>query len=107
MKRVLFICSRNKLRSPTAEQVFARWPDVETDSAGLADDAVVPLSGDQLEWATLIVVMEEAHRRKLNRQFGRHLKGEKIVCLGIPDNYTFMQPELITLLESRAGGLLK
>ncbi len=107
MKRVLFICSRNKLRSPTAEQVFARWPDVETDSAGLADDAVVPLSGDQLEWATLIVVMEEAHRRKLNRQFGRHLKGKKIVCLGIPDNYAFMQPELITLLKSRAGALLK
>ena len=34
MKRALFICSRNRLRSPTAEQVFASWQDVETDSAG-------------------------------------------------------------------------
>ncbi|HTD03925.1 low molecular weight protein tyrosine phosphatase family protein [Undibacterium sp.] len=105
MKRVLFICSRNKLRSPTAEQVFSRWPNVETDSAGLADDAATPLSSDQLAWANLIVVMEEVHRKKLNRQYGRHLKGKKIVCLGIPDNYQFMQPELIALLESRAGSL--
>lgn len=106
MKRVLFICSRNKLRSPTAEQVFSAWPNVETDSAGLADDAVVPLSSDQLEWATLIVVMENAHRKKLNRQYGRHLKGKKVVCLGIPDNYQFMQPELIALLEAKANSFL-
>jgi predicted protein tyrosine phosphatase len=46
MKRALFICSRNRLRSPTAEQVFAAWPGVETDSAGLADDAEVQLSPD-------------------------------------------------------------
>ena len=49
MKKALFLCSRNQLRSPTAEQVFSVWPDVETDFAGLAPDASVPLSAEQIE----------------------------------------------------------
>lgn len=50
MTRALFICSRNRLRSPTAERLFADWPGVESDSAGLASDAEVPLSAEQVEW---------------------------------------------------------
>ena len=59
MNRILFVCSRNKLRSPTAETIFATHPEVEVDSAGLNDDAVVPLSPEQIEWADLILVMEK------------------------------------------------
>jgi predicted protein tyrosine phosphatase len=59
---ILFVCARNRLRSPTAERVFGDLPGVETDSAGLAPDADVRLSGDQLQWADLVVVMEKAHR---------------------------------------------
>jgi len=107
MKRALFICSRNRLRSPTAEQVFAAWPGIETDSAGLADDASVPLSSDQLEWATVIFVMEKRQRSKLATRFTRHLQGKQVICLDIPDNYAFMQPELVRLLEAKAGRFLK
>jgi predicted protein tyrosine phosphatase len=57
MIRALFVCPQNKLRSPTAEQVFSRWPNVEADSAGLNHDAATPLSADQLEWATIKFVM--------------------------------------------------
>jgi predicted protein tyrosine phosphatase len=107
MKRALFICSRNRLRSPTAEQVFAAWPDVETDSAGLAPDAVSPLSADQIEWADIVFVMEKAHRNRLSKRFARLLKGKRLICLDIPDNYAFMQPELVRLLEARAGRFLR
>jgi predicted protein tyrosine phosphatase len=107
MKRALFICSRNRLRSPTAEQVFAAWPGVETDSAGLADDAEVQLSPDQLEWATIIFVMEKRQRSKLATRFARHLQGKRVICLDIPDDYAFMQPELVRLLEAKAGRFLK
>ena len=107
MKRALFICSQNRLRSPTAEQVFASWPEVETDSAGLAPDAVTPLSGDQLEWADIIFVMERHHRTKLARKFKAHLKTKRIVCLDIPDKYDFMAPLLTNLLSAKAGPLLK
>ena len=61
MARALFLCSRNRLRSPTAEAVFAAWPGVETDSAGLAPDADTRLSAEQLEWADIVFVMERAH----------------------------------------------
>jgi len=65
IRRVLFLCSRNRRRSPTAERVFGAWPNLEVDSAGLADDADVVLSTDQLDRAEWIVVMESSHRRRL------------------------------------------
>ncbi len=74
MHRVLFICSRNRLRSPSAERLFANWPGVETDSAGLAADAETPLEREQLEWATLVVVMERRHRQALLRRHAAAMK---------------------------------
>lgn len=107
MTNALFICSRNRLRSPTAEQVFANWPEVDTDSAGLDNDAVVPLSPEQIEWADIIFVMEPTHRSRLNKRFRRHLNGKRVVCLGIPDNYQLMDPELVRRLEATAGKVLR
>lgn len=107
MKNLLFICSQNKLRSPTAEHVFAKWQDFETDSAGLNNDAEVQLSREQIEWADIIFVMEKAHRNKLSRRFRKHLNGKRVVCLDIPDNYEYMDPELVKLLETKVGRLLR
>ena len=107
MTRALFICSRNRLRSPTAEEVFSGWPGIETDSAGLAPDAVTVLSIEQLAWADIVFVMEPVHKARLSKRFGAQLKGKKLVCLDIPDRYTFMQPELIVLLERKAGKFLR
>lgn len=107
MKRALFICSQNRLRSPTAEQLFSSWPEVETDSAGLGGDATAPLSSEQLAWSNIIFVMEKAHRNKLPSRFRKYLNGKRIVCLDIPDDYVYMQPELIKLLEARAGRFLR
>lgn len=107
LRRVLFLCSRHRLRSPTAATVFASWPGVEVDSAGLADDADTPLSSDQLAWADLIVVMENTHRRRLQSRHGAQLRGKRVVCLDIPDRYDYMQPELVELLLRKAGPLLR
>ena len=103
MKRILFICSRNRLRSPTAEHIFANWPGVETASAGLAPDAEDPLTSEHLEGVDLVFVMEKAHRAKLNHHFKGHLKQVRVVCLNIPDEYDYMQPELVKLLEERVS----
>lgn len=107
IRRVLFLCSRNRLRSPTAEQVFVTWPGIATDSAGLADDADTPLSPEQLDWADLIVVMEPIHRRRLQARHRARLRGKRVVVLGIPDDYDFMHPALVELLLKRAGPLLR
>lgn len=107
MIRALFICSQNRLRSPTAEQVFSSWPLVETDSAGLGHDATVPLSPEQIEWADIIFVMEKAHRNKLATKFKTHLHGKRIISLDIPDDYDYMQAELVTLLQKKVAPFLR
>lgn len=47
--------------------------------------------------------MENGQRAKLAKLFGKHLRGKKVVCLGIPDQFDYMQAELIGLLEAKAG----
>jgi predicted protein tyrosine phosphatase len=106
MMNVLFVCSANRLRSPTAEQVFSTWPGVETDSAGISSGASVLLSSEQVDWADVIFVMEKTHRSKLARQSRSHLKGKRVVCLDIPDDYGFMDPVLVRMLEHRVGRFL-
>ncbi|TBR36843.1 MULTISPECIES: low molecular weight protein tyrosine phosphatase family protein [Dyella] len=106
MQHILFLCSRNRLRSPTAEAIFAGRPGVETASAGLAPDAETPLDADMLAWANLIVVMERQHRNKLTQRFAGAIQGKRIVCLDIPDRYDYMQPELVSLLEKKCAPLL-
>lgn len=99
----LFICGRNRLRSPTAERLFSGRGGFETASAGLNPDADVPVSAELLDWADLVFVMENAQRAKLAKKFSVHLKNKKVVCLGIPDDYEYMDPDLIRLLEIKAG----
>lgn len=106
MKRVLFVCSQNRLRSPTAEQVFARRADLEVQSAGTNNDADNPLTRELVEWAEIIFVMEKAHRRKLQQRFRSALKAARVICLDIPDDYAFMDPVLVSLLETKVSRYL-
>lgn len=101
MPRILFICGKNKWRSPTAEQVFAAYPDLECASAGVSHEAETPVSGELIEWADLIFVMEKAHKTKLAARFNAHLAGKRVVVLGIPDKYKFMEPALVALLKRK------
>lgn len=95
------MCSQNKLRSPTAEQVFASWPDIEVSSAGTNNDAENPLSAEEIGWADIIFVMEKIHRSKVQAKFRSALKGKRLICLDIPDNYAFMDPALVQLLKTK------
>jgi len=106
LKRLLFICSQNKLRSPTAEVLFAEYPGIEVDSAGLNNDAEVPLSDGQLEWADLILVMQKTHRSRLNQKFPHALAGKRIAVLNIPDDFSYMDPELIEILKRKCAQYL-
>ena len=87
--------------------MFSRYLNIETDSAGLNADAEVRVSSEQIEWADIIFVMEKSQRAKLTRQFRKNLNGKRVVCLDIPDSYSYMQPELIEILKKKAGPLLK
>ena len=106
MKHVLFVCSQNRLRSPTAEQVFARHPGIECASAGTNHDADNPLTPELVEWADIIFVMETSHREKLASRFKRNLSNKRVVCLDIPDEYEYMDPGLVRLLRAKVLHLL-
>ncbi|MGN6150843.1 MAG: low molecular weight protein tyrosine phosphatase family protein [Lysobacteraceae bacterium] len=106
MPNVLFICTQNRLRSPTAEQVFADWPGIETQSAGLGNDADNPVTPENLAWSDLIFVMERTHRNKLSKKFRAHLGGKRVICLDIPDDYGYMDPVLVRLLRQKVSGFL-
>ncbi len=101
MKRFLFICSQNKLRSPTAEQIFSARADIEVSSAGTNNDAENPIDAEQVEWADVIVLMEKHHRNKLQKRFYSALKSKRLVVLDIPDEYEFMDEGLIKLLKAK------
>lgn len=97
--KVLFVCSRNRLRSPTAEAVFRGWPGVEVASVGLKPDAEEVATPEDIVWADRILVMEASHKRELSRRFQPYLRDKRVVVLGIKDDYDYLQPELVDLLE--------
>ena len=107
MKKLLFVCSQNRLRSPTAEAVFSEYEGVEAIGAGTNADAETPVSGDLIEWADVIFVMEQTHKNKVSAQYRALLKGKRIVVLDIPDIYECMQPELIQLLKAKVAKILR
>jgi predicted protein tyrosine phosphatase len=107
MKNILFICGRNKLRSPTAERIFSGMEGIETASAGTNPDADNPLDREIIEWADVIFVMEKTHRQKLTRKYRTSIARKRVICLDIPDKFTFMAPELVRLLKTKVTPHLK
>jgi predicted protein tyrosine phosphatase len=107
MKNILFICSQNKLRSPTAETIFCDIEGFKVLSAGLNNDAEVPITSELVEWAETIFVMEKAQKNKLQKKFRKYINKQRVICLDIPDDYEYMQPELVEILEQNLGNFFK
>ncbi|MBI3350000.1 MAG: phosphotyrosine protein phosphatase [Burkholderiales bacterium] len=103
---VLFICSRNQWRSPTAEQVFRRHPALAVRSAGTSANARRRVGAADLAWADIILVMEGKHRSRLMQDHAELLAGKPLHVLDIPDDYRFMDPELVELLQTAVPPLL-
>jgi predicted protein tyrosine phosphatase len=103
---VLFICSRNQWRSPTAEQLWRKHPKLAVRSAGTSPNARHRVSIEDVRWADVILVMEEKHKSRLKAEFARLLDNKRLHVLDIPDEYKFMDPELVDMLEQSVNGLL-
>ncbi|XHS80528.1 low molecular weight protein tyrosine phosphatase family protein [Burkholderiaceae bacterium UC74_6] len=104
---VLFVCSRNQWRSPTAEQVWRKHPAIAVRSGGTSPNARHPVSATDIAWAQVIFVMEEKHKSRLQASFTRLLENKTIHVLDIPDEYKFMDPELVELLRDSVGAVLE
>ena len=97
MKKLLFICSRNQWRSPTAEKIY-KEKGYDTRSAGTSPKARKQVSLKDLEWADVVFVMEKKHKNILQAEFCRRMEPKPIHVLNIPDEYQYMSPELIVFL---------
>jgi predicted protein tyrosine phosphatase len=100
-RRVLFICEGNLHRSPTAERMYSATPGIKARSAGLSHLARVQVTDVLLAWADVVFVMERQLGRLLRRRFATALQGKERVCLEVPDDFQFLQPELVTVLAEQ------
>jgi predicted protein tyrosine phosphatase len=97
--RILFVCGRNKWRSPTAERIYRNDPRIDVRSAGMSDKSPHAISNSDLEWADLILVMEARYKGRLFGLF-RDLDLPPIESLDIPDEYEYMDEDLVELIKS-------
>ena len=102
-KKLLFICSQNRLRSLTAERIFSGIPGIQVRSAGTQPDARIVVTEGHIGWADMIFVMEKSHLNRLRRRFREALEGKRTITLLIPDEYEFMAPDLIEELEAKVS----
>ena len=105
--KILFVCTINRMRSITAQNIFQNDARFEVKSAGTDKSATVCLSEELLDWSDAIVVMERHHRNTIRSGFQKYYETRPIVCLYIPDDYDYMQPELISILKERMEDVYK
>ena len=103
---LLFVCSRNQWRSPTAEQVWRRDPRVNVRSAGTDASSRHVVSETDLAWADVVLVMEDKHKSRLLAEHRALLRRKPMIVLDIPDDYRYMDPELVALLGAPVAALL-
>lgn len=101
--KLLFICSRNKFRSLTAERIFGSSPGLQVRSAGTQPEARIVVTAGHLGWADVIFCMEKSHVSRLRLKYADALEGKRIIALHIPDEYSYMQQELIDELQAKVG----
>lgn len=99
--RILFVCTANKLRSPTAEDVFRDWPGIEVISAGTNSEAPRPLTKELVASADMIFAMESHHRERIRKKFKKRPPDDRMITLHIPDEFERGDPELIALLREK------
>jgi len=85
----------------TAERICQKVGGYSVRSAGTEKGARIRVTEGLLGWADLIFVMEKRHGDRLRSKFSESLKGKNVICLQIPDNYEYMQPELVEILEAK------
>ena len=99
--KLLFVCSRNRRRSLTAEKIVEGLSGYEARSAGTQPEARIVVTEGHIGWADIVFVMEKSHLNRLWRKFPEALTGKRVVALHIRDDYEFMHPDLLDELHAK------
>ena len=103
---ILFVCSRNKRRSRTAEKIFSNDQRVYVKSAGFSSKSPVKISEKLVNWADLILLMEYEHSKRLLDLY-RKIDIPKTEVLEIEDRFEYMDKELIEILTEKTNEIIK
>lgn len=103
---ILFICSRNKWRSPTAETIYKNYHTIIARSAGTSPSARIKVTQKHIDWANIIFVMEKKHRQIIAQRFKENPNRQKIIVLDIADEYRYMDEELIEELQRKVSAYI-
>lgn len=101
--KILFVCTVNRMRSATAHEIFNNDNRFDVKSAGTDISATTVISRELLDWANSIIAMEKHHRNYIREKYPDIYNNKKNVCLYVPDEYDFMDKELISILEYKAN----
>jgi predicted protein tyrosine phosphatase len=99
--KILFVCSRNRRRSLTAETIFKAEPAWEVRSAGTEEAARIKVTAGHIGWADVIVVMEKRHKERLRQKYPGELAAKPCICFFIPDDYEYMDSNLVDILREK------
>ena len=103
---VLFVCSMNKWRSPTAEKIYGNHPLLNVRSAGTSSKAQRKITVADIRWSDLIILMEEKHRERIRSEFCQELEYRELHVLGVEDRFEFMDPRLVEELQAHIDPIL-
>lgn len=103
---LLFVCSRNQWRSPTGEAIYKNHSGISARSAGTEPSARIRVSSRHIEWADIIFCMEKKHKNRLIENFPDIIAGKNIVVLNIPDEYQYMDEELVSMIKDTVDNYL-
>jgi len=100
---ILFVCSRNQWRSPTAEEIYKNKDGIKVRSAGTEASARIKINAKTIAWANIIFVMEKKHKQRIQEKYSSELSDKEMITLDIPDDYQFMDPDLIEEITTKVN----
>jgi predicted protein tyrosine phosphatase len=100
---ILFVCSKNLSRSPTAEKMYKDHSDLQVKSAGTESSAGTELTAEHISWSDLVFVMERKHEQTMLERFPFESGQKQVIILDIPHEYKFMDADLIEKIKTRVS----
>jgi len=108
MTKILFVCTSNNDRSVTAEYLYSNHPGLEVKSAGLATKPPqTPVSTELLQWADVVLCMEEWHKTAIEDCYAACIEGKVIDYLDVQHQYPYLYPDLLEIIKKKVDAWLK
>lgn len=100
---LLFVCGDGVNRSGTAQTLFNDpMRGFNARCGGIDADALWPLAPEDIDWADVVMTMENWHLNVIRHRYSRHITlSKRLLCLDIPGPAIYMEPFLVNSLTDK------